>query len=112
MHLSKLECQDKNSEGLYCKHGCFKAVNPGCHIELDNSEMFMPQIEFPTPTNFVCRKCVDASEIAAEIFLRQSSAKTILNDLAVSDVIVCATSLRKKVLRKLKGSGRKVHVYN
>ena len=88
MHLSKLECQDKNSEGLYCKHGCFKAVNPGCHIELDNSEMFMPQIEFPTPTNFVCRKCVEASDIPSEIFLRKSSSETTLNEAEVIDVIL------------------------
>ena len=62
----------------------------------------MTKLEFPTPTNLVCRKCVDASDISSEIFLRKSSTKTILTDLTLIDVIVCGKSLRKKVIRELK----------
>ena len=72
----------------------------------------MLNVEFPTPTNFVCKKCVDASAISSELFVRKSSAKTILNDLAVIDVIVCEKSLGKKEPQRLKGAERQVQVYN
>ena len=81
------------------------AANPECHIELDNSEMFTPQLEFPAPINLVCKKCVDACDISSKISTRKSSAETILGDLAVNGVIVCKKSLRKKALRKLKKRG-------
>ena len=74
--------------------------------------MFMPQLEFRPPANFVCRKFVEESDISSKIFLRKSSAKTILKDLAVRDVIVCEKSLRGKVLREPKGSERQVQAYN
>ena len=74
--------------------------------------MFMLQIEFRTPINFVCKKFGGASNIPPKLFIRKSSSGTILNDLAVIDVIVCEKSLRKKALRVLKGAGRQVQVYN
>ena len=111
LHLLKLECQGEECEVLDCEHGCYKAVIGNCHKELDNSDMFMLNVEFPTPTNFVCKKCVDASAISSELFVRKSSAKTILNDLAVSDVIFCKKYLRGKVSQKPKGAERPVQVY-
>ena len=49
LHLFKLECQDSECNGLNCNHGCYRAVNKECHIELDESDMYMLHIEFPTP---------------------------------------------------------------
>ena len=77
LHPFKLECQDPQGEGIERNRGCYKAVNPSCHIELDNSDMPMLQIEFHTPTNFVCRKCVGASNISPELYISKSSAKTM-----------------------------------
>ena len=111
LHLPKIERRDKNCECPYCKRGCFEAVIPDCHTELDNSEMFMPQLEFPTPSNSGCRKCVDASDISPNIFLRMSSTETILNDLEVIDVIVCEKPIRGWILKKFKDSGLQVQVY-
>ena len=111
LHLFKLEYQDPQCEGLDCNHGCYKAVIPSCRNELDNSDMFMLNVEFTTPVNFVCKKCVDASGISSKLFVRKSSAKTILNDSAVGDVIVCEKSLRGNVLQKFKGTERQVQVY-
>ena len=71
----------------------------------------MLQIEFPTLTNFVCKKCVEASDISPKVFAMNLSAETILNDLAVIDFILCETSLWG-VLRKLKDTDRQVQVYN
>ena len=51
IHLFKLECQDKEFEGLDCDRGFQKAANESCQTELDNSDMFMLNIEFPNPTN-------------------------------------------------------------
>ena len=111
LHLFKLECQDPQCEGLECNHGGYKAANEGCHTELDNSDMYMLNIEFPTPINFVCKECVDVSGISSKLPTRKSSSKTILNDLTVSDVIVCEKALRKKITWKLKDTERQVQVY-
>ena len=92
LRLSKLECRDIECEGIYFDRGCFKAAIPDRHTGLDNSEMFLPQLEFPAPVNAVCTKCVDISEIATKIPIRKSSGRTILNDFAVNDVIVCEKS--------------------
>ena len=71
LHMFKLECQGPQCEGLDCNRGCYKEVNQSCHAELDNSDMFMLDIEFPAPGNFVCKKCVDASDISSKlVFLR------------------------------------------
>ena len=111
VHLLNLECQGPECECLDCEHGCYKAVNENCLIEPDNYDMFMLNIEFLSPANFVCKKCVDASGIASELLTRKSSAKTILKDLAVSDVIVCEKPLRKKIPQKPKHLGREVQAY-
>ena len=71
LHLFKLECQDPQFEGLDFNHGRYKAVSPSCRNELDNSDMFMLNIEFPTPINFVCKKCVGASGISPKLFIRK-----------------------------------------
>ena len=73
--------------------------------------MFLPKLEFPTPANFFCKKCVKVSEIPGEISIRKPPDKTIVNDMAVSDVIGCEKSLREKVLRELKGAERKLQLY-
>ena len=52
LHLFKLECQGPLREGLDCNHGCYKAANQSCHVELDNSDMFMLNIGFPIPGKF------------------------------------------------------------
>ena len=111
LHLRKLEWQDTQCEGLECNHGRYKAVSESCHTELDNSDMCMLNIEFPAPINFVCKKCVDVSGISSKLPTRKSSSKTILNDLTVSDVIVCEKALRKKITWKLKDTERQVQVY-
>ena len=80
-------------------------------MEIDNSDMFLLQLEYRNPINFVCKKCVDVSEIPNEISIRKSSAKTILNDLTVSDVIFCEKSLSRKAPMNPKGSERDVQVY-
>ena len=72
--------------------------------------MFLPQLDCFDPINFVCIKCVAASEIPNKIPIRKSSSKTTLKDLTVSDVIVTEKPLRG-ILLKLKGAGRKVQVY-
>ena len=58
LHLLKLVCQDPECGGLNCNHGCYKEVNKDCHKILDESDMFMLHIEFSTPLNFVCEKCI------------------------------------------------------
>ena len=73
--------------------------------------MFMLNVEFPTPTNFACDKCVSKSGIYSELPTRVSPTKTILQDLTVSDVIVCEKRLRGKVPQKSKDSDRRVQVY-
>ena len=75
LHLFKLECRGKECEGLDSEHGCYTAVNENCRIELDNSDMFMLNIEFHSPVNFVCKKCVETSGISANLFARKSSTK-------------------------------------
>ena len=111
IHISKLECQDNDCDGLDCNHGCFKSVNPMRRKELDDSEMLLPQLEPFTPINFVCKECIEVIEISRKISTMKSSAITILNDLAVNDVIAREKSIRKKVLLTLKGAHRKVQVY-
>ena len=78
LHLFNLECQDPECEGLDCEHGCYKAVSENSHIELDNSDMIMLNIEFRTPKNFAFKKCVDESGISSKLPTRKSSAKTFL----------------------------------
>ena len=58
LHLFKLTCQGPQCEGLNCNHGRYKEVRKDCHKLLDESYMFMLHIEFPTPLNFVCKKCI------------------------------------------------------
>ena len=71
----------------------------------------MLNIEFPTPINLVCKKCVEESGISPKLIIRKSSSETILIDFAVGDVIVREKSLREKFLQKFKGAERHVHVY-
>ena len=71
LHLRKLECQGEECEGLDCERGCYKAVSENCLLALGNSGMFMLNIELPTPVNFVCKKCVDASGISPKLFTRK-----------------------------------------
>ena len=73
--------------------------------------MFMLNIEFPTPTNFFRKKCVDASGISLKLPTRKSSAKTILNDLAVIDVNVFEKALMGKIPREFKDAERQVQEY-
>ena len=89
-----------------------EAASGNCHIELDNSDMFMSNIEFPTPTNTVGKKCGGACGISSKLRTRRSSTKTILKDFAVSDVIVFEEALRRRILRKFKDTEREAHVYN
>ena len=93
--ISRLECHYGDGEGLYCNHGCLKAVNIARRKELDGSEMLLPKLDFPAQVNSVCEKCVDASEIPNKISIRKSLTETILKDLEVSGVIVCEKHLRK-----------------
>ena len=93
LHTSKLERRDIDGEGLDCGHGWPRAVNPDCHIGIDNSAMLLPQLEVCAPVNFVCKKCVDISEIDGKVPIRKSPIDTILNDLAVNDVIAFEKSL-------------------
>ena len=102
LRLFKLVCQGPECEGLNCNHGCYKAVDKDCHQILDESDMFMLHLEFPTPLNYVCEKFIGESEIPPEIFTRNSSAKTIREDLHVNDVMVCDKSLREKILLRFK----------
>ena len=97
LRVSELECHYGDCAGLDCTHGCFKAVNNECHKELDESEMFLPQLDFSAPVNSVCKKCVGAIEISNKISLRKSSAKTSLKDLEVSDVIAREETLGRRV---------------
>ena len=111
LHLRKLEWQDTQCEGLECNHGRYKAVSESCHTELDNSDMYMLNIEFPTPINFVCKECVDVSGISSKLPTRKSSTKTILKDLAVTHFIARAKALRGKIPREFKDTERQVQVY-
>ena len=54
----------------------------------------MLHVDFPTPLNFVCKKCIGQSGISSEIYTRKSSATTIRGDLQVGDVMVCEKSPR------------------
>ena len=111
LHLFKLEYRGPEFEGSDCERGRYKAVSENPHVELDNSDVSMLNIEFPTPINFFCKKCVDTSGIPSKLLTRKLSTKTILHDLAVSDVIGCEERLRKIVLEKFKDSDRHVQVY-
>ena len=93
--LPKLECQDIDGEWLDCDHGWPRAVTPDCHIGIGNSAIPVPQLEFCAPVNFVCKKCVDINEIHGKVSIRKSLIETILNDLAVNDVIAFEKSLAK-----------------
>ena len=72
--------------------------------------MFLPELDFYRPSTFACKDCLESSDLMCEIPIRKSSEKTNLRDLEVSDVIVCAKALRKKVLRKCKDPDRAVQL--
>ena len=110
--MSKLPCPDIKSDGgrIPCTHfqtrmsgyrwrrarlrpWVPRAVNPDFQIGIDNDSMLLPQLEFCAPVNFVCKKCVDISEIYGKVSIRKSPIGTNLNDLAVSDVIAFEKSL-------------------
>ena len=52
IHLFKLVCRDPECDGLKCNHGCYKAVDKDCQKILDESDMFILHIVFPTPLIF------------------------------------------------------------
>ena len=56
--------------------------------------MFLPELDFPRPVNFVCEDCLESSDLMGKIPIRKSSSQSILKDLAVIDVIVFEKSLR------------------
>ena len=63
-------------------------VNKERRKELGESAMCIPELDFAKPINFVCKNCLDSSGITDKISIRKSSSKTIVQDLAVNDVIV------------------------
>ena len=72
-----LTCENPDCADLVCDHGRYKAVRKDCRKVLDESDMFMMSIEFPTPLNSPRRKCFGKSEIYTKIFTRKSSLKTL-----------------------------------
>ena len=72
--------------------------------------MILPALNFPRPSDFVCRKCLESSGIMGQISIRKSSPETILKDLAVRDVIGGEKALRRKAIRKCKDLDRAAHV--
>ena len=60
LHLLLLTCHYEDCEGAFCsKHGTFRAVNPACRKNLDESDMFMPYVESLAPINFLRVKCLE-----------------------------------------------------
>ena len=57
IRLFILTCETLGCEDLVFAHGCYKAVNKDCHKVLDESDMFMMFVEFPTPLNLLRKKC-------------------------------------------------------
>ena len=55
LHLIKLECHGPQCERLECNRGCCESASPSCRKELDNSDMFMLNVELPAPINFFCK---------------------------------------------------------
>ena len=93
-----------NCEELVCNHGTYRETTPECHKSLDETDMFMTEIDFTTPLNFLCLKCLDKSNIGSEIFFRKSPLKHIRGDMRVNDIMVCGEHLRSKVLSRIKES--------
>ena len=61
LRLFILTCETPDFEDLICNRGCYKAVSRDCHKVLDESDMLLMFIGFPTPLNFLCKKCPLAS---------------------------------------------------
>ena len=55
LHIFILTCETLGFEDLVCDHGCYKSANKDRHKVLDESEMFMMFVEFPTPLNLYAR---------------------------------------------------------
>ena len=78
LRIAKLERQVSDIEGLDCNRGCFKAVNPDFHIELDNSDMFLPKLERRNPINFVCKNVLVLAKFLTRILLGSHRRKLFL----------------------------------
>ena len=57
LHMFLLTCGRGRCEELVCDHGTFRAANPSCSRNLDESDTSMHFIDFLTPINFPRLKC-------------------------------------------------------
>ena len=96
----KLECQGDGSNDPVCNRWVFKAVNKNRRKVLDETEMFLPSLDFFCPVNFLCGAGIGSSDIKNRLDIRKSSYKHIRRDFAVSDALVCAKASGGRVLRK------------
>ena len=78
LHMFLLTCGRERCEELVCDHGTFRAANPSCHENLDESDMFMHFIDFPTPINSICLKCIEKSNIGEKLFMGKSSVNALV----------------------------------
>ena len=56
LHHIVLTCGHPNSGGLICNLGKFRESGPNFHKVLDESDMFMLQIDIRAPLHFLCAK--------------------------------------------------------
>ena len=63
LRIFKLECQGGECRGLDCNRGRSESVNKKRRKLLDESEMFLPELDFARPLNFVCKDCLEPSGI-------------------------------------------------
>ena len=82
-------------------HGTYRAVNPICHTDLDEEDMFMPYIDFLAPVNYLCEKCLEKSNVRPKLFMWKSSLKDIRGDIGVNDIIVFEKHLRGEVIGRI-----------
>ena len=106
LHMFLLTCGREGCEELVCDRGTFRAANPSCRKNLDESDMFMHFIDFLTPVNSPRLKCLEKGTMGAKLFRVKSSVKHIREDFRSNDILVCENHLRKKATRGIKESGK------
>ena len=69
LRLFILTCETLDCDDLACNHGCYKAASEDCHKVLEEPDMFLMFVEFPTPLNFLCGECFGKSETPLKYLL-------------------------------------------
>ena len=110
LHVFQFVCGDPLCVATDCGRSVYKSVSKECRKNLDESDMFMMFIEFLTPVNFVCKKCIEKwtfyENIHEEVIIKNNTERS--SDKWGRDM---RETPRVEVAKKLKDSNREVQVY-